>query len=182
MKQTKTLIITVLMITLLLSSYVAFATEYGSKDDPLVSLSYIKEILLPQALESIDDIVEEKTNAYVSQLDSKFENFGSEFETVAENQDFIDKVAQSVINSQNLATLVTLSSGQSISFNSGTEFLLRTGSASLASSTGTVNATTGIVSQTSIIANNLYIAVEDYQTLSASEATTIMVFGSYTLN
>ncbi|MFI3115770.1 MAG: hypothetical protein R3Y12_06505 [Clostridia bacterium] len=182
MKQSKPLIITVLMITLLLSSYVAFASEYGSKDDPLVSLSYIKEILLPQTLNSVDELVMERTEEYVSQLDEKMETFESEFNAVASNSEFVQKVAENITNNQNAVALVTVSSGQTLRFNSGTEILLRTGTANFTTGEGVVNITTGTTNQTAIAVNNMYIAVDDLRSLTASSDCTIMVFGAYTLS
>ncbi|MFI3226444.1 MAG: hypothetical protein R3Y09_03430 [Clostridia bacterium] len=180
MKQSKTLIITILMITLLLSSYVAFAAEYGSLDDPLVSLSYIKEILLPQTNDTIDEIVEERTAEYMAQLDEKMEEFSSEFNTVANNSEFIQNVADN-LNAQNITSLVTISAGQTITFNSGTEFLLRIGGASLSNASGAVNVTTGTNTETGVVINNLYIVVEDAQTVTAASDSTILVMGSYIL-
>lgn len=181
MKQTKPMIITALMITLLLSSYVAFASEYGSKDDPLVSLSYIKEILLPQTLSSVDELVIERTEEYINQLDEKMVDFESEFNAVASNTEFVQKVAENITNNQNAVTLVTVASGQTLRFNSGTEILLRTGTANFANANGVVNITQGSSDQTAVTANNMYVAVEDLQSLTATSDCTIMVFGVYTL-
>ena len=42
-----------LLVVLAVSGYFAIAAEYGSKEDPLVTLSYINEVLSPQTMEAI---------------------------------------------------------------------------------------------------------------------------------
>ena len=52
-------VISVLMATLLFGGYMAIAAELGGKDDPLVTLSYIQE-LMPELQNSISAAVAEK--------------------------------------------------------------------------------------------------------------------------
>jgi hypothetical protein len=37
-----------------------FAAEYGSNDDPLVSLSYITDVLAPETLKKVDEEIDKK--------------------------------------------------------------------------------------------------------------------------
>jgi len=61
----------VLLVALTVVGYMAVGAEYGSKDDPLVSLSYIEEVLAPETMEKIDKALEEKQKEFDAQLEVK---------------------------------------------------------------------------------------------------------------
>lgn len=182
MKKSKPIIITNLMLILLLSSYVAIAAEYGSKEDPLVSLSYIQEVLMPQTLENVDTIVSQRTEEYIKDLDSKMLEFQDEFDMVVSNDQFVDKVATKISESANTAQLVTMSSGQVFELALGTEILVREGVLAL-NSNGFINTTAGtaVNSSDSTIVNNLYLTVENSQTVTASAQSKVIIIGAYTI-
>ena len=46
----------------------AIAAEYGSQSDPLVTLSYIEQVLLPKAKEDVDEQVQEALEDYEDDL------------------------------------------------------------------------------------------------------------------
>lgn len=93
----------VLIVVLLLAGGAAVAAELGGKDDPLVSLSYIEQ-LIPQLNENIEKVISEKVNEFDASLDTKIEEvnksidekisrFEEQYAAGFANQDFIDKVA-----------------------------------------------------------------------------------------
>lgn len=93
----------VLIVVLLLAGGAAVAAELGGKDDPLVSLSYIEQ-LIPQLNENIEKVISEKINEFDASLDTKIEEvnksidekisrFEEQYAAGFANQDFIDKVA-----------------------------------------------------------------------------------------
>lgn len=183
MKKSKPLIITILMLVLMISSYAAINAEYGSKEDPLVSLSYIKEVLVPSTIDNIDAVVEEKTSAYLGDLDQKVKDFSNNFSDNAQVAGFVSSVASEYAKMENTTQVVNLSSGQTININSGTEFLVRSGTAMVLSN-GIINTTAGqnATANTTALANNLYLAVENSQQITATSDTKILIFGSYTQN
>ena len=177
MKRFKPLIITTLMITLLLSSYVAISAEYGSKDDPLVSLSYINDVLMPETIEEVDKIIADRTKVYIDELDKKMTQFADEFEVVSTNDQFIEKVSGEILKSQQTVEVLKLKAGENIEINSGAEFLVREGSATCTA--GILNVTSGEMGNAKTSLNNLYLAVDDVQTITINQDSTVMVFGEY---
>ena len=101
-------VISVLLAALLLGGYMAVAAELGSKDDPLVTLSYIQE-LMPELHNSISAAVAEKTAEFDATLeakvqevnqsiDDKIARFEDQYAAGYANDSFIEKVADAVID------------------------------------------------------------------------------------
>ena len=44
----------VLLVLLLISGYMAIAAEYGAESDPLVSASYITDVLAPETIKQVN--------------------------------------------------------------------------------------------------------------------------------
>lgn len=178
MKKKTPIIITTLLATLLLSSYFAIAAEYGSKDDPLVSLSYIEEIILPKTTEMIDEVIEEKTQGYTDNIYQILEDIGADYNALANNEEFIQKVADSVEVST--SNVVSVEAGQVITLKAGGEILLRSGNVSTSSS-AFLNVTSGsdVATNTALTANNLYMATDNDQTLTVVTSGTVIVIGTY---
>lgn len=97
-----------LIVVLLLAGGAAVAAELGGKDDPLVSLSYIEQ-LIPQLNENIEKVISEKVNEFDASLDTKIEEvnksidekisrFEEQYAAGFANQDFIDKVAAALVD------------------------------------------------------------------------------------
>ena len=51
-----------LVAVLMVAGLGVIAAEYGSQSDPLVTLSYIEQVLLPQAKKDVDQRSEEHTS------------------------------------------------------------------------------------------------------------------------
>lgn len=101
-------VISVLMATLLFGGYMAIAAELGGKDDPLVTLSYIQE-LMPELQNSISAAVAEKTAEFDAALalkvdevnqsiDDKISRFEEQYAAGYANDAFVNKVADAVID------------------------------------------------------------------------------------
>lgn len=147
----------VLIVVLLLAGGAAVAAELGGKDDPLVSLSYIEQ-LIPQLNENIEKVISEKVNEFDASLDTKIEEvnksidekisrFEEQYAAGFANQDFIDKVAAAladkglsgstgsgeggstgtVAGDGYLYTRVDVATGQTLIGDVGTEILWRLG-------------------------------------------------------
>ena len=82
MKQKKWKAITsaVLLAALAVAGALAIAAEYGTSDDPLVSLSYINNVLAPKIEEKVDEIIAEKTASLSDELDAKVNSVSSEID------------------------------------------------------------------------------------------------------
>ncbi len=153
-----------LIAALAAGTTVSLAAEAGSPQDPLVTLSYLNETFLGTILQRVDEKIAQRNDTLAQQIGSA--GLGT----------------QSAAN----FTVVTLSSGQTLTGGVGCEVMLRVGSAvCVASSTpGLVNETTGstINGGASLSQNHLYMMTIEGRGVRATAATTkLLVRGSYTI-
>lgn len=162
----------VLLVLLLLASYMAVAAETTSRDDPLVALSYLTDVLAPETIEKVNAAIELKANEmktsmdlilteYTNNLDTKISEFESRNENIATDSSFVAAVTNSVLAQLNgtgtgnvpsgsgIASsgwqLVQVNSGETYKFSVGGMILLRIGSANCytPSSPGIIDTTAG---------------------------------------
>ena len=126
------------------------AGTQGSQSNPLVTLSYLNEVAVPDILKQ----VEEKMAARESELEG-----------------------QAAVP----FAVVEVQAGKTVTLFTGSQILLRSGSAYgsplLDVTDGTTLSGTGVLT-----ANHLYLATGDGQTVTASGACTVMIQGSYSVN
>ncbi len=199
-----------MMAVLLISGYMAIAAEYGAESDPLVTASYITDVLAPQTIEEVNKTIEQKTaqfqtqlnqtlSEYTATLDSTIAEFEAQNKNLADNEDFIAAVATQVLASMNESDgnsssttgssvwrLVEIEKGQTLVFEVGGMILPRIGSATCfaASSPGLINATTGseLSSGGALTTNNLYIVTVAGRGFTATASTNkFLIAGSYTI-
>lgn len=128
------------------------AGSQGSQTDPLVTLSYLNEKVLPDLRKETD----EKIGKKASELEQKLQKEGQAgFVTVA------------------------AAKGKTVTLKAGTQLLLRSGTASCPE--GLIDLTAGETQGGDLLANHLYLATKDGQQVKASEKASFMVLGGYTI-
>ena len=140
-----------LVLATLGGAAIAAGTQ-GSQTDPLITLSYLNEKVLPDILKQVDQRVEEGTK----ELRERLEKSGQASFEVTE-----------------------VAKDKAVTLTAGTQFLLRSGAASCAD--GLIDLTTGEAVWGELLRNHLYIATGDNLKVAVAEKATIMVLGSYTL-
>ena len=147
------------MAVLLVAGATAAAiTNYGSQSDPLVTLSYLNDTVKP---------------AIMDELDRKLANASSGGSVNSGESDF---------------TVVTLSKGQVVKCDVGTEIMLRIGSASSygPDSPRLIDSTTGDAvssSGSALTKNHMYVVTIVNNGITATSSNTkILIRGSYTIN
>lgn len=203
-KQWKAITSVLLLAALVVAGALAIAAEYGTSDDPLVSLSYINNVLAPQISEKVDEIIAEKTGSLEDDLDSKINSISGEIDdkiaqytskssdeivTDAFVQSVADKVAEKVQTSSGTSStfaLVKLTSGQTLTAKVGCEILLRIGTANCVSSgtPGLIDMTTGgdLAGGKPLEKNHLYLCTVDGRGVKATSNVTALVRGPYTIS
>lgn len=157
-KKTLTIIILVVALAMVAGVTVYAVANYGSQDDPLVTSSYLQDVVQPRM-----------EDAYRSTLDG-------------EVRDMEDQFADQVAAAGGSYVLVTLENGQTLTGRAGTEILMRTGTAAVMQSAA-IDLTTG---QTTAVGeklteNHLYLVQTDDSGIQATADTTVMVRGSYSI-
>lgn len=168
------------------------AGGYGSQDDPLVTLSYITDVAVPEANARIDSVFSQKETAIKSDIQSKMDSVRSRLESQISqlqnvSQDVINQVVELVkdqIGSSSGSStwkMITLQNGQQIKAGVGTQLLLRRGTASCYS--GMINLSSGeiLTHGQSVLQNNMYLIGTDGCGFIASGECTVLVDGTYTI-
>lgn len=168
MKQNRWLvrILVVLLLSGLLSLTVTAAAGVGTDDDPLVTLSYLKETFMDDIMKKVDEKIAGRNKQIAQQLGgqvSSGENVASTF------------------------TVVTLSNGQVLTGDIGCEVLLRVGTAVCVSpsSPGLIDQSSASVlnNNGALIQNHLYMMTIEGRGVKATAGTTkLMVRGGYTIS
>ena len=157
-KKTLTTIILIVALAMVAAVTVYAVANYGTKEDPLVTSSYLQDVVQPRM-----------EDAYRSTLDG-------------EVREMEDQFADQVAAAGGSYVLVTLASGQTLTGRAGTELLMRTGTAAVTQSAA-VDLTSGSTAAvgTKLTENHLYLLQTDGAGVRASADTTVMVRGSYSV-
>ena len=152
-----------MLISCLAMSGVSLAVEPGSASDPLVTLSYLNETFLGQIMTQVDQKIAARNSQLLQQSGGTGSTSSAEF------------------------TVVTLSSGQTLTGDIGCEVMLRIGSASCVSPSnpGLIDETTAAALNNggALAVNHLYMMTIEGRGVKAGAATTkLLVRGSYTIS
>lgn len=163
-----------LALTLTLAG--ATAAAGGDQADPLITLSYLNQTVVPQILDQVDLNAEQKKQELDKSFRDQVARYRGEMETSI--TDRADGTASYV--------LVTMQKGQTMSLEVGCELMLRVGSAKMHSDSNPalIDITTGenVKKGTSLVKNHLYMATIPERTVTAEAATVkLLVRGNYTV-
>lgn len=171
------------LVVFTLAGFAAVAAEQGTTNDPLVSLSYLTSIFKPSILTEVDT----KVAAQETRIKSDFTT------QLGAHKTEVDKLVSGLsggatVTGQSSATysVVTLSSGQTLTGTIGTEIMLRVGTATCVASSapGLIDVTTGgaLNPGAALTANHLYMATIDPRGVKATASVVkVLVRGTYTV-
>lgn len=161
-------------VTVIVGAAALAATSYGGSSDPLVTLSYINDVVKPELLSKFDSQLDAKITELKGELDKKVAALESQYGSAAE------------LAERSTYKVVTLENGQKLTGSVGTELLLRIGSASVYTTytPGLIDTTMGseLNSGESLVKNHLYMVTIDGRTIKATAHTMIVVRGDYTIS
>lgn len=153
----------------------AIAANYGTPEDPLITLSYLTDILTP----SIKSQADAKVNEVKSALENEFN----------EQLDNIERQLQNANNSVTIThtySVVSLEAGKTLSGSVGTELMLRVGTAvcSASSATGLIDTTTASVLENGqpMVKNHMYMVTIEGRGMKATSNVLVLVRGEYTIS
>ena len=192
-----------LLVTMLFAGYMAMAAELGSRDDPLVTASYITEELMPSLNKKIDELIVKKTGEFSDDMNRQFDTLMADLEAVVQdfnnsfsstslsNPAFVEAVANAVVAKQggggvaNTMKKVDVPNGKTVSLALGSEALLRIGSATCVASgsPGLIDMTDGgeLTNGGDLQKNHLYLCTVEGRGLKATSAVTVFIRGGYTI-
>lgn len=173
----KTRVITMLAIivgALFAFGVVAAATGgYGTSSDPLITLSYITDVFMPEMNQTISNTVEAKTGEISAELD----------ETIAELETKYVEASQA--SAASTYTVISIPSGQKLVGIKGCEVMLRVGKAycTAPASPGLIDTSTAGVLENGeyLTKNHMYMITIDGRGIQADGDIMIIVRGDYTI-
>lgn len=178
MKKSKKWMAAALALVLMVLGAGAALAAGGDQNDPLVTLSYLKEVVLPDILGQVEESADDRQ----AELEEDFSAQISQYKKEAA------ELAQSVGGGGETAsyTLVTLASGQTMYLDVGCELMLRVGTAKVnaATSPALIDIATGdsINNGASLTKNHLYMATIPDRTITpTAETVKLLVRGGYTV-
>ena len=166
----------------------AAAANYGSKEDPLVTASYIEDVVRPEISEQIEDALDKKEQEILEAVeDLDFSGSTSAAVSDALIEEIAAKAAAKVSSgSAESWNVIKVPSGKALTGKVGCQVMLRIGSASCVSSgsTGLIDVSDGSVLGPggALKTNHLYMVTIDGRGVKASGDATLLVKGSYSIN
>jgi hypothetical protein len=172
-KQVKKYLISIkklgILIAIIISSLIIFQITYGgvaepgSQEDPIITQSYLEEVVIP--------LIQEDFEGKIAALTKKVESLNQNSSQSGQGDKFI---------------VVSVKAGQKLMGGAGTELILRMGKATIISSQlgGLADATQGtdLANGTPMPSNHLLIIPrDDGRGLVANEDVLVMVKGAYTI-
>lgn len=153
----------------------------GSQTDPLITMSYLTDVHTPAVLKQVDAKLESREQALVDKLNA----VAAQYE-----KDMDDKLANAgggtAGTASSVYTVVAVKAGQQLLGGTGTEFMLRGGTAACvaASAPGLIDSTGGdtLANGGALQLNHLYLSTADGRGLKATADATVLVRGSYTVS
>ena len=157
--------VVLLALSMTVNVTASLAAEAGSSQDPLVTLSYLNDTFLGQIMDQVDAKIAQRNSQIAQQLGGQA---GTGTATAA------------------TFTVVTLSSGQTLTGDIGCEVMLRVGTASCVapSSPGLIDESAGttLSGGGALVQNHLYMMTVEGRGVRATAATTkLLVRGSYSI-
>ena len=184
----KAVILTVI-VALAAVGIFAIAADYGTQNDPLVTLSYITDVFAPDLLnkaQQVSDSTAKQVNSNVTSYEARVDKKVNEFldrNTAKVTESMIDQIAGKVqipTTKQSAPfTTLSLTSGKTVVITAGCEILFRSGSASVTKG-ALIDVTNGALVSPggSVSANHLYTTTES-TTVSVKSNSTVLVKGQY---
>lgn len=148
----------------------------GDENDPLITLSYLQQTVLPNILTQVETNTMQKQEQLSADLSAQISQYKTDMQALA----------GSGSTGSDSYTLVTVTKGQTMYLDVGCEMMLRVGSATVnaATSPALINITTGdtINNGTALTKNHLYMSTIADRTLTPTADTVkLLVRGSYSI-
>lgn len=190
----------VLVAVMMIAGLGVIAAEYGSQSDPLVTLSYIEKVLLPNAqkdvdktvsnaMEEFEDALSDSDKTIQSYIDKKLRSFASG----DVDEELIDAIAASVLEQAGGSvtagevswSVIQVPAGRNVVCEVGVQAILRVGQATCvaAGTPGLIDLSNGETLENggALAANHLYTASIQGRGIYTAQGCTLLIAGSYTI-
>lgn len=162
-----------LSVALIVGLTTLATTTYGTKSDPLVALSYLNSTVTPNIENQLDDKLDDASAQLKADLDKKISQFKSD-------------LSGTPSGGEKSFSVVSLSSGQTVTCGVGTEIMLRIGSVAsygpdyprlIDETDGTELGSAGSV----LTKNHMYMVTIQGNGIKAASSSKVLIRGDYTV-
>ena len=183
-----------LVAVLMVAGLGVIAAEYGGQSDPLVTLSYIEEVLLPQTKDDVDEQIEEALEEYedlLSEQSSEVEDYIDRklrsFASGDVDDDLIEEIAALIVEQsggvQNNASwaVIDLPAGAAVVCEPGVQIVLRSGQAAATALLVDLSNGEGLAAGKNLAQNHMYVTDAADEGFLTAQGCTVMISGGYTV-
>ena len=181
------------MVCMLATGYAAVAAEYGSSDDPLITQSYLEQVLTPTLTTAAENAAKGQAAAYKSSMEQKITELSQALDNqiaslaarLANDDAFAKKVAAQGGDTADAWESVSIAEGKTIKLDVDAEIVLRKGGGICVESAGTgltdLSGGQVLSADEALERDHRYIATTQSAGFCATRDAVALVLGGYSL-
>ena len=184
-----------LVAVLMVAGLGVIAAEYGSQSDPLVTLSYIEQVLLPQAKKDVDQHVEDSMEDFEDLLNAKNKDIQKyidkklrSFASGDVDEALVEEIAALILEEGEPSSVsnapwavITVPAGAIVVCEPGVQAVLRSGQASSTALLVDLSNGEDLTAGKALALNHMYVTDASGEGFFTAQGCTVLISGGYTV-
>lgn len=184
-----------LVAVLMVAGLGVIAAEYGSQSDPLVTLSYIEQVLLPQAKKDVDQQVEDSMEDFEDLLNAKNKDVQKyidkklrSFASGDVDEALVEEIAALILEEGEPSSVsnapwavITVPAGATVVCEPGVQAVLRSGQASSTAVLVDLSNGEDLTAGKALALNHMYVTDASGEGFFTAQGCTVLISGGYTV-
>jgi len=184
-----------LVAVLMVAGLGVIAAEYGSQSDPLVTLSYIEQVLLPQAKKDVDQQVEDSMEDFEDLLNAKNKDIQKyidkklrSFASGDVDEVLVEEIAALILEEGETSSVsnapwavITVPAGATVVCEPGVQAVLRSGQASSTALLVDLSNGEDLTAGKALALNHMYVTDASGEGFFTAQGCTVLISGGYTV-
>lgn len=184
-----------LVAVLMVAGLGVIAAEYGSQSDPLVTLSYIEQVLLPQAKKDVDQQVEDSMEDFEDLLNAKNKDIQKyidkklrSFASGDVDEALVEEIAALILEEGETSSVsnapwavITVPAGATVVCEPGVQAVLRSGQASSTALLVDLSNGEDLTAGKALALNHMYVTDASGEGFFTAQGCTVLISGGYTV-
>ena len=184
-----------LVAVLMVAGLGVIAAEYGSQSDPLVTLSYIEQVLLPQAKKDVDQQVEDSMEDFEDLLNAKNKDIQKyidkklrSFASGDVDEALVEEIAALILEEGETSSVsnapwavITVPAGATVVCEPGDQAVLRSGQASSTALLVDLSNGEDLTAGKALALNHMYVTDASGEGFFTAQGCTVLISGGYTV-
>ena len=184
-----------LVAVLMVAGLGVIAAEYGSQSDPLVTLSYIEQVLLPQAKKDVDQQVEDSMEDFEDLLNAKNKDIQKyidkklrSFASGDVDEALVEEIAALILAEGEPSSVsnapwavITVPAGATVVCEPGVQAVLRSGQASSTAVLVDLSNGEDLTAGKALALNHMYVTDASGEGFFTAQGCTVLISGGYTV-